>query len=342
MWGGALDSYDVLLSYHITSLAYHTTNHHTDIYLLLNIYIYLYLQFDKLRTHLYFCPKRPVCCEPGAKECNKLFFKWFYSEVSSGDPGGRGYDGRTPGKVDGNVDDMMVLFNQDGSNGDSNGNSRNSNAGTLELEDAENRIDRKSGSLVDEYDIDGNLIEHHDGYGNNGGYENEGYDNEEYNTRANTAANGEQRIVLKTDGKGLRSKVPDMLKRGDTSQVRLIVIFYILGLGCIFSILSLYCFKCGVVHLKALVVYYFHTIKLAQHITTILISTLKHEHKNSNSSLDLDNNPKQPPPPLQAMVLAVKPLCQRVHLSILMMGACTLIQVCECSDARRTYATKQF
>lgn len=42
------------------------------------------IQFEKLRIHLYFCPKRPICCEPGMKQCNKLFFKWFYDDGGVG------------------------------------------------------------------------------------------------------------------------------------------------------------------------------------------------------------------------------------------------------------------
>jgi ankyrin repeat protein len=71
------------------------------------------VQFDKLRLHLYFCPKRPVTCEPGAKECNKLFFKWFYCEDSSGDYGGVGYDGDIPGdgpNMSNHLQEMAELF----------------------------------------------------------------------------------------------------------------------------------------------------------------------------------------------------------------------------------------
>jgi len=42
------------------------------------------IQFEKLRLHLYFCPRRPLCCEPGMKECNRLFFKWFYDDGGMG------------------------------------------------------------------------------------------------------------------------------------------------------------------------------------------------------------------------------------------------------------------
>ena len=72
------------------------------------------VQFDKLRLHLYFCPKRPVTCEPGAKECTKLFFKWFYCEDSPGDPGGVGYDGNIPGdgaNISDELQEMAQLFN---------------------------------------------------------------------------------------------------------------------------------------------------------------------------------------------------------------------------------------
>ena len=128
------------------------------------------VQFDKLRTHLFFCPKRcvcvcvcvrvcacvcicplyapippspiltishqlsnmlshslthsrthshtprPICCEPGAKSCTKVFFKWFYCDINPGDPGGVGYDGTAP---DGTVlhpvgQEMLQLFDQSG------------------------------------------------------------------------------------------------------------------------------------------------------------------------------------------------------------------------------------
>ena len=75
------------------------------------------VQFDKLRLHLYFCPKRPVTCEPGAKECTKLFFKWFYCEDSPGDPDGVGYDGKIPGdgpNISQELQDMAQLFNHSG------------------------------------------------------------------------------------------------------------------------------------------------------------------------------------------------------------------------------------
>lgn len=71
------------------------------------------VQFDKLRLHLYFCPKRPICCEPGNKECQKLFYKWFYCEDSTGQPGGRGFDGQFYGSGKNVSEEMRELFHQE-------------------------------------------------------------------------------------------------------------------------------------------------------------------------------------------------------------------------------------
>lgn len=43
------------------------------------------IQFDKMKAHLYFCPKRKICCEPGRKQCEKLFYQWFYKKNDSND-----------------------------------------------------------------------------------------------------------------------------------------------------------------------------------------------------------------------------------------------------------------
>jgi len=79
------------------------------------------VQFDKLRNHLYFCPRRPICCEPGAKQCTKLFFKWFYCDGNPGDLGGQNFDGRAPdgtphygGALPKVGHDMLGLFAEDG------------------------------------------------------------------------------------------------------------------------------------------------------------------------------------------------------------------------------------
>jgi hypothetical protein len=37
-----------------------------------------YLKFDKIQLHIYFCPMRPVCCQPGMKSCERVFNRWFY------------------------------------------------------------------------------------------------------------------------------------------------------------------------------------------------------------------------------------------------------------------------
>ena len=42
------------------------------------------IQFEKLRVHLFFCPRRQICCEPGMKQCNKVLFKWFYDDGGLG------------------------------------------------------------------------------------------------------------------------------------------------------------------------------------------------------------------------------------------------------------------
>jgi len=37
-----------------------------------------YLKFDKIKLHIYFCPMRPVCCQPEMKSCERIFHRWFY------------------------------------------------------------------------------------------------------------------------------------------------------------------------------------------------------------------------------------------------------------------------
>jgi ankyrin repeat protein len=43
------------------------------------------VQFDKLKSHLYFCPLRPVCCEPGMEPCEMAVHKWLYNQLEDDD-----------------------------------------------------------------------------------------------------------------------------------------------------------------------------------------------------------------------------------------------------------------
>ena len=38
------------------------------------------IQFNRLKSHIYFCIKRPICCEPGMKPCENEIYKWLYHE----------------------------------------------------------------------------------------------------------------------------------------------------------------------------------------------------------------------------------------------------------------------